>query len=210
MTAASIRSSKTDDGAQQIKPPAGHLVLYPATSLHTVTPISRGVRVASFFWLQDKITSIFNANWNRSASRAINFFTNVDDIASQLQIYGPPPIGCTGSVCTPPLNSSPFDNGLPDVVLSNLTGLSEQQPNLSIAQTISLSETLSWIYGKHNMRFGERLSPRASRFSGRFEYHRDFLFHGGFYRLRWAIFCWASRRRPASTPQFRKATCAIM
>jgi PKHD-type hydroxylase len=42
-------------GAQQVKLPAGHLVLYPATSLHTVTPITRGVRVASFFWLQSMI-----------------------------------------------------------------------------------------------------------------------------------------------------------
>src|ERR1700691_2156464 len=42
-------------GSQEIKLPAGHLVLYPATSLHTVTPISRGLRVASFFWLQSMI-----------------------------------------------------------------------------------------------------------------------------------------------------------
>jgi PKHD-type hydroxylase len=42
-------------GSQEIKLPAGHLVLYPATSLHTVTPITRGVRVASFFWLQSMI-----------------------------------------------------------------------------------------------------------------------------------------------------------
>src|SRR5262249_38764979 len=42
-------------GAQQIKLPAGHLVLYPGTSLHTVTPITRGTRVASFFWLQSMI-----------------------------------------------------------------------------------------------------------------------------------------------------------
>jgi PKHD-type hydroxylase len=42
-------------GAQEVKLPAGHLVLYPATSLHTVTPITRGVRVASFFWLQSMI-----------------------------------------------------------------------------------------------------------------------------------------------------------
>lgn len=42
-------------GSQEVKLPAGHLVLYPATSLHTVTPISRGVRVASFFWLQSMI-----------------------------------------------------------------------------------------------------------------------------------------------------------
>ena len=42
-------------GSQEIKLPAGHLVLYPATSLHTVTPITRGARVASFFWLQSMI-----------------------------------------------------------------------------------------------------------------------------------------------------------
>lgn len=42
-------------GTHKIKLPAGHLVLYPATSLHTVTPITHGVRVASFFWLQSMI-----------------------------------------------------------------------------------------------------------------------------------------------------------
>jgi len=42
-------------GAQRVKLPAGHLVLYPATSLHAVTAISRGLRVASFFWLQSMI-----------------------------------------------------------------------------------------------------------------------------------------------------------
>jgi PKHD-type hydroxylase len=42
-------------GSQEIKLPAGQLVLYPATSLHTVTPITRGTRVASFFWLQSMI-----------------------------------------------------------------------------------------------------------------------------------------------------------
>ncbi len=42
-------------GAHQVKLPAGHLVLYPASSLHTVTPVTRGARVASFFWLQSMI-----------------------------------------------------------------------------------------------------------------------------------------------------------
>jgi PKHD-type hydroxylase len=42
-------------GSQEVKLPAGQLVLYPATSLHTVTPITRGARVASFFWLQSMI-----------------------------------------------------------------------------------------------------------------------------------------------------------
>jgi PKHD-type hydroxylase len=42
-------------GSHEVKLPAGHLVLYPASSLHTVTPITRGMRVASFFWLQSMI-----------------------------------------------------------------------------------------------------------------------------------------------------------
>ena len=42
-------------GSHEIKLPAGHLVLDPASSLHMVTPVTRGTRVASFFWLQSMI-----------------------------------------------------------------------------------------------------------------------------------------------------------
>jgi PKHD-type hydroxylase len=42
-------------GPQAVKLPAGHLVLYPASSLHRVTPVTRGERVASFFWLQSMV-----------------------------------------------------------------------------------------------------------------------------------------------------------
>ena len=42
-------------GSHRIKLPAGHLVLYPATSLHMVTPVTRGIRTSSFFWLQSMI-----------------------------------------------------------------------------------------------------------------------------------------------------------
>ncbi len=42
-------------GSHEIKLPAGDLVLYPASSLHMVTPVTRGIRVASFFWLQSMI-----------------------------------------------------------------------------------------------------------------------------------------------------------
>src|ERR1700733_5925928 len=42
-------------GSHEVKLPAGQLLLYPPTSLHTLTPITRGVRVASFFWLQSMI-----------------------------------------------------------------------------------------------------------------------------------------------------------
>jgi PKHD-type hydroxylase len=42
-------------GVQKVKLPAGHMVLYPASSLHRVTPVTRGARVASFFWIQSMI-----------------------------------------------------------------------------------------------------------------------------------------------------------
>jgi len=42
-------------GSHEIKLPAGDLVLYPASSLHLVTPVTRGTRVASFFWLQSMV-----------------------------------------------------------------------------------------------------------------------------------------------------------
>jgi PKHD-type hydroxylase len=42
-------------GVHQVKLPAGHLVLYPASSLHHVKPVTRGVRLASFFWIQSLV-----------------------------------------------------------------------------------------------------------------------------------------------------------
>ncbi|MFP8967074.1 Fe2+-dependent dioxygenase [Pokkaliibacter sp. CJK22405] len=42
-------------GTHEVKLEAGSLVLYPATSLHHVTPVTRGTRLASFFWLQSMI-----------------------------------------------------------------------------------------------------------------------------------------------------------
>lgn len=42
-------------GAQSVKLPAGSMILYPATSLHQVTPVTRGARTASFFWIQSHV-----------------------------------------------------------------------------------------------------------------------------------------------------------
>ncbi|GAA4825367.1 Fe2+-dependent dioxygenase [Sphingosinicella ginsenosidimutans] len=42
-------------GVHKVKLPAGHLILYPASSLHRVEPVTRGARVASFFWIQSMV-----------------------------------------------------------------------------------------------------------------------------------------------------------
>jgi hypothetical protein len=102
-----------------------------------------------------RVTNIFNANWNRSNSHTANFFTNTSN-----NVAGP-----TGANIPVP-NQVPLNYGLTNISLSNgVQGLSETQPSFSIAQTISFSEVLSWIHGKHNMRYGADYR----------RVHRDFL-----------------------------------
>jgi len=48
-------------GTHEVKLPAGDLILYPSTSLHRVEPVTRGMRVCSFFWTQ----SMVRDDWQR-------------------------------------------------------------------------------------------------------------------------------------------------
>lgn len=49
-------------GAHEVKLPAGDAIVYPATSLHRVEPVSKGVRLASFLWTQ----SMVRDDWQRN------------------------------------------------------------------------------------------------------------------------------------------------
>jgi PKHD-type hydroxylase len=74
-------------GVQHIKLPAGHMVLYPASSLHHVRPVTRGTRVASFFWIQSMVrddgerTLLFDLD---SAIQRLNRDTSGNPVAVQL------------------------------------------------------------------------------------------------------------------------------
>jgi PKHD-type hydroxylase len=42
-------------GEHEVKLPAGDLILYPSSSLHRVAPVTRGARIAAFFWVQSLV-----------------------------------------------------------------------------------------------------------------------------------------------------------
>lgn len=91
-----------------------------------------------------KLTNNFTFTWNRNNSQLRNFFTNIEDVSTQVGILGP-----DGA-----LNSNPLNYGLPNFVFNNFSGINQQQPNFRLAQTFALSESSSWRHGKHNVRFG--------------------------------------------------------
>lgn len=45
-------------GSHTVKLPAGDMIVYPATSVHHVTPVTRGSRIASFFWTQSMVPDV--------------------------------------------------------------------------------------------------------------------------------------------------------
>lgn len=58
-------------GVHSLKLPAGHLLLYPATSLHEVRPVTRGARLASFFWVQSMVRDDDNRRLLYEMDRAL-------------------------------------------------------------------------------------------------------------------------------------------
>jgi hypothetical protein len=121
---------------------------HSASDLVNLIPDLGGKSASSSYSLQagytvgyHRFTSISNVNWNRSNSRTTNFFTDTTNNPA-----------ATADITVP--NNVPLNYGIPDISLSNgIQGLSETQPSFSLAQTIAFSEVLSWIHGKHNVRF---------------------------------------------------------
>ncbi|MFO1339204.1 MAG: Fe2+-dependent dioxygenase [Burkholderiaceae bacterium] len=76
-------------GAHAVKLPAGHLVLYPSTSLHRVEPVRRGVRLASFFWVQSLVADEGGRNLLFDLDTAIQRLAQTGgDETARLQLTG--------------------------------------------------------------------------------------------------------------------------
>lgn len=76
-------------GTHSIKLPAGDLVLYPASSLHLVRPVTRGTRVASFFWIQSMVRDDGQRTLLYDLDRATQLVhRDLPDSAAALQLTG--------------------------------------------------------------------------------------------------------------------------
>jgi Carboxypeptidase regulatory-like domain len=91
----------------------------------------------------NKLTNNLTANLNRTDTELRNLFTGQQDIASAIGVNV-----LSGAAL------NPLNYGLPNVTLVQFSGLSEQQPNFQTNQTLGVSESSSWLHGKHNIKFG--------------------------------------------------------
>jgi PKHD-type hydroxylase len=69
-------------GAHAAKLPAGHMVLYPASSLHHVKPVTRGARIASFFWIQSMVRQ------DEQRTLLFDFDTAIQQLARDVPDHG--------------------------------------------------------------------------------------------------------------------------
>ncbi len=76
-------------GTHSIKLPAGDMILYPASSLHRVMPVTRGVRLASFFWVQSLVRDDTQRTLLYDLDRSVQQLnvTNADENA-RIQLTG--------------------------------------------------------------------------------------------------------------------------
>jgi len=66
-------------GIHSVKLPAGHMVVYPSSSLHHVRPVTRGARVSSFFWIQSMVRD--------DGERTLLF--DLDNVTQRITAEGP-------------------------------------------------------------------------------------------------------------------------
>jgi hypothetical protein len=97
---------------------------------------------ASAGWVygRGRVTNNLRVNYNHNHVSTTNLFSNVTNVAGAAGITG--------------ISSEPFDWGLPGISFTSFGGLSNPTPRRELDQTYTVSDTIIWNHGKHNMRYG--------------------------------------------------------
>jgi len=111
-------------------------------------------------------------SWSRSRNTASNYFTN-----------GPvnPAVAAGVFVGNPAIYGNKFYYGLPSLGMTGTTGVSglgEPAPSDAINQTISFSDSASWVHAKHNMRYGVDFHRIHADYTGGGNVFGSFTFSG--------------------------------
>lgn len=76
-------------GEHEVKLPAGDIIIYPSSSLHRVMPVTRGARIAAFFWVQSLVRDDSKRRMLFELDTAIQTLTHTDaDAQAVLQLTG--------------------------------------------------------------------------------------------------------------------------
>jgi trimeric autotransporter adhesin len=87
-----------------------------------------------------RVTNLLRFTYNHNHVATTNLYSNVEDVAGAAGIGG--------------VSSNPFDFGLPGISFTTFGGLTDPTPRRELDQTYTVSDTVSWYRGKHNVRFG--------------------------------------------------------
>jgi len=87
-----------------------------------------------------RITNSLGFTYNHNRTSTTNLYSGVTDVAGNAGITG--------------ISTDPFDWGLPGISFNNFAGFSGPIPSRELDQTYTISDTVLWNRGKHNVRFG--------------------------------------------------------
>ncbi len=117
-------------------------IVNPFPSLNGGTSTQGLNASAGWTYGKGRATNILRFNYNHNHVSTTNLYSNVQDVA------GPGGAGIGG------ISNDPFDWGLPGISFTSFGGLNDPMTRRELDQTYTLSDTVSWNRGKHNLRFG--------------------------------------------------------
>ena len=111
-----------------------------------------------------RTTNSLGFNYNHNRASTTNLYSGVTDVAGNAGITG--------------ISTDPFDWGLPGIAFNSFSGFSGPVPSRELDQTYTISDTVMWSRGKHNVRFGGDYRRIAQGFRSARNGEGSFVFTG--------------------------------
>ena len=111
-----------------------------------------------------KVTNSLGFTYNHNRAATTNLYSGVIDVAGMAGITG--------------VSTDPFNWGVPGISFNSFAGLSEPVPSRELDQTYTISDTVIWNHGKHNVRFGGDYRRMSQGFRSARNAEGSFVFTG--------------------------------